>query len=327
MIKKTVAGALLLSGALLSGRADAAPPGPIAPAAPPLAIVASVHAQRVDATLAALRGYLPFPINPQDALKDLVGDFNKLVSLSAPMDIVIALDPAAGENLERPLWGFAVGVTAAEDARLLAQSRGYLTDGKAGTYRLSVPVQSNGRGLFCYLTTLAGGAGRLACSGRDRDRAPLRLLALFAAGDARQHRERHRAQAQVPAVARVRAGLARERGALVRVPLLPARVREPVGAPAQRFPQRAQPCHPQHYQQAVGAQQVQLGGDAEEVAAQGARVEGWIAFGRSRDAGAPAGTGLANVRERLALAGRSLYENSYTWDAAWRQLDREFQRR
>lgn len=29
---------------------------------------------------------------------------------------------------------------------------------------------------------------------------------------------------------------------------------------------------------------------------------------------------------RLALAGRSLYENSYTWDAAWRQLDREFQR-
>lgn len=27
---------------------------------------------------------------------------------------------------------------------------------------------------------------------------------------------------------------------------------------------------------------------------------------------------------RLALAGRSLYENSYTWDAAWRQLDREF---
>lgn len=170
MIKKTVAGALLLSGALVSDRADAAPPGPIAPVAPPLAIVASVHAQRVDATLAALRGYLPFPINPQDALKDLVGDFNKLVSLSAPMDIVIALDPAAGENLERPLWGFAVGVTAAEDARLLAQSRGYLTDGKGGTYRLSVPVQSNGRGLFCYLTTLAGGAGRLSCSGRDRDR-------------------------------------------------------------------------------------------------------------------------------------------------------------
>jgi GNAT superfamily N-acetyltransferase len=30
---------------------------------------------------------------------------------------------------------------------------------------------------------------------------------------------------------------------------------------------------------------------AERDAAQGARVEGWIAFGRSRDAGAPAGTG------------------------------------
>ena len=32
-----------------------------------------------------------------------------------------------------------------------------------------------------------------------------------------------------------------------------------------------------------------------------------------------------DLSRRLALAGRSLYENSYTWDAAWRQLDREFQ--
>lgn len=170
MIKKTLAGALFLSVATLPGPADAASPSPPASAAAALAIVASLHLQHADATLAALRGYLPFPINAQDALKDLVGDFNKLVALSAPMDVVIALDPAAGENLERPLWGFAVGVTAAEDARLLAQSRGYLTDGKAGTYRLSVPVTSNGRGLFCYLTTLAGGKGRLSCSGRDRDR-------------------------------------------------------------------------------------------------------------------------------------------------------------
>lgn len=171
MIKKSLAGAFLLSVASLPGRADAAAPAaPVQLASAPPAVVASLHAQRVDATVNALRGYLPFPINPQEVLKDLVGDFNKLVSLSAPMDIVVALDPAAGENLERPLWAFAVGVTAAEDARLLAQSRGYLTDGKAGTYRLSVPVQSNGRGLFCYLTTLNGGAGRLACSGRDRDR-------------------------------------------------------------------------------------------------------------------------------------------------------------
>jgi hypothetical protein len=86
------------------------------------------------------------------------------------MDLVAALDPAAGENLEPPLWGFAVGVVAAEEARALAQSRGYLTDGNAGNYRLSVPVNGSGRGLFCYLTTLPGGTGRLACSSRDRDR-------------------------------------------------------------------------------------------------------------------------------------------------------------
>ena len=79
--------------------AAAAPAAPVAanaarpPAAPP-AIVASLHLQRADSTLTALRGYLPFPINPQDVLKDLVGDFNKLVLLSAPMDLVVALDPA-----------------------------------------------------------------------------------------------------------------------------------------------------------------------------------------------------------------------------------------
>jgi polysaccharide biosynthesis protein PslH len=33
------------------------------------------------------------------------------------------------------------------------------------------------------------------------------------------------------------------------------------------------------------------------------------------------------LSERLALAGRGLYEERYTWDAAWRQLDREFPRR
>jgi hypothetical protein len=173
MNKMTLRRALLLGIAALPGSAVAAAPGPIAPAAAPAAplpIVASLHLQRADATLAALRSYLPFPINPQDVLKDVVGDFNKLVSLTAPVDVVVALDPAAGETPERPLWGFAVGVTAAEDARLLAQGRGYITDGKAGTYRLSVPVTSGGRGLFCYLTTLAGGSGRLACSSRDRDR-------------------------------------------------------------------------------------------------------------------------------------------------------------
>ena len=175
MINKTLVGALVVGVASVARLAAAAPAAPVAasaarpPAAAP-AIVASLHLQRADSTLTALRGYLPFPINPQDVLKDLVGDFNKLVLLSAPMDLVVALDPAAGESLERPLWGFALGITAAEDARLLAQSRGYLTDGSAGNYRMSVPVQANGRGLFCYLTTLPGGTGRLACSSRDRDR-------------------------------------------------------------------------------------------------------------------------------------------------------------
>jgi len=171
MIKKTLVGALVVGVASVAHPAAAAPPVATSAARPaPPTIVASLHLQRADTTLAALRGYLPFPINPQDVLKDLVGDFNKLVLLSAPMDLVLALDPAAGESLERPLWGFALGITAAEDARLLAQSRGYLTDGSAGSYRMSVPVQANGRGLFCYLTTLPGGSGRLACSSRDRDR-------------------------------------------------------------------------------------------------------------------------------------------------------------
>jgi hypothetical protein len=175
MTNKTLVGALVLGVASVAPLAAAAPPAPAAtsaarpPAAPP-AVVASLHLSHADATLTALRSYLPFPINAQDLLKELVGDFNKLVLLSAPMDLVVALDPAAGENLERPLWGFALGITAAEDARLLAQGRGYLTDGSAGTYRMSVPVTASGRGLFCLLTTLPGGTGRLACSSRDRDR-------------------------------------------------------------------------------------------------------------------------------------------------------------
>ncbi len=172
MKQTTLRRALVLGVAALPGTALAA--APLAPSAAPPAtpppLVASLHLQRVDTVLTALRSYVPVPISPQDVFKDLVGDFNKLVSLTAPIDVVVALDPAAGENLERPLWGFSVGLTSAEDARLLAQSRGYITDGKLGSFRLSVPVTPGGRGLFCYLTTATGGTGRLSCSGRDRDR-------------------------------------------------------------------------------------------------------------------------------------------------------------
>jgi hypothetical protein len=162
---------LLLASVSIAEKAAAAGPGVVTPAvSPPPAVVASLHLQRPEALLTALRSYVPFAINPQDLLKEAVGDLSKHVSLTAPMDLVLALDPAAGENLERPLWGFAVGVVAAEEVRQLAQGRGYLTDGKLGTYRLSVPVASGGQGLFCYLTALPGGMGRLSCSTRDRDR-------------------------------------------------------------------------------------------------------------------------------------------------------------
>lgn len=135
-------------------------------AGPP--IVAAVHVRSPEATFQQLRGFVPVQLNTQDAFREIVGDLAKVVATNAPVDALLALDPQAGENPERPLWAFAVGINNVDEARKIAEAKGYLVDGKPGQYRLKLP------GLHCLL----GGGGpsgpaRLVCSERERDRDEL----------------------------------------------------------------------------------------------------------------------------------------------------------
>lgn len=148
-----------------------------APAGAPT-VVASVHARNVDATLAVLRTYLPVPVNPQQLLPELVGEFGKLVALDAPVDVAVALDPQAGENLERPLWAVSFGVTSLAEVQRQAQARNLVEPAPPGLYRLRVPVGSGNKGMFCQLGPSPKGAGgpgtgRLSCSGKEKDRDAL----------------------------------------------------------------------------------------------------------------------------------------------------------
>jgi len=132
-------------------------------------IAGSVHFRNPDATIAAVKSYVPVNIKTQDAMKEVVGEMSRVVAMAAPVDIVAALDPSAGEAPAPPLWGFAVGIASIDEAYKLAQTKGYITDGKSGLYRLGLPVGSSTT-LFCWLGSTSGGQGRLACSNRERDR-------------------------------------------------------------------------------------------------------------------------------------------------------------
>lgn len=132
-------------------------------------IAGSVHFKNPDATIAAVKSYVPVNIKTQDAMKEVVGEMSKVVAMAAPVDVVAALDASAGEAPAPPLWGFAVGIASMDEAYKLAQTKGFITDGKSGLYRLGVPVGSRTT-LFCWLGSTSGGQGRLACSNRERDR-------------------------------------------------------------------------------------------------------------------------------------------------------------
>lgn len=153
----------------LAPGAHAEPQGarPIAAASGP-PVVAAVHVRSPEAMFQALRGFVPVQLNVQDALKEFVGDLSKQVATAAPLDVLIALDPQAGENPERPLWAFGLGITNAEEARKIAEAKGYLLDGKPGLYRLKL------QGLHCTLLGQgASGPSRLVCGERERDKDEL----------------------------------------------------------------------------------------------------------------------------------------------------------
>ncbi|MFO0577883.1 MAG: hypothetical protein U1A78_28070 [Polyangia bacterium] len=144
----------------------AEPAGARAASGPP--VVASVHVRSPETTFQALRGFVPVQLNVQDAFKEVVGDLSKQVATTAPFDVLVALDPQAGENPERPLWAFALGIGNIEEARKIAEAKGYLQDGKPGQYRLRLP------GLHCMLAGQGqSGPARLVCSERERDRDEL----------------------------------------------------------------------------------------------------------------------------------------------------------
>lgn len=181
-----------LASALLSGSAAAQvlAPQPAA-GAQPLTVVASIHFRSPDSVLTALRGYLPVAPNATSLLKDLVGDLNPQVTMAAPAEVLVALDPGS-QSPDRPIFGYSLSIANFAETQKIAQARGFI-EGAAGSGPVRLKVQSSsGRSIPCLLAATGGVGGRLACAERERDRdsiAPLLLKTRPPAGKSDLHAE------------------------------------------------------------------------------------------------------------------------------------------
>jgi hypothetical protein len=136
-------------------------------------IVASVHARNLGTTLGVLKDYVPVPWKPESLLKEVFGEFAEQVALSAPVDVLVALDLPSGSRTSdtpaAPLWGFAASVRSLDEAQRFAQSHNYVVDTRPGFARLRIPNGSHA--LFCLLSASAGPSkGRLSCALSERER-------------------------------------------------------------------------------------------------------------------------------------------------------------
>ena len=92
------------------------------------ATVLRVHARSLDGTLQSLRTYLPIPLKPEAALNSLLGPLGGQVVLSAPADLVVALDRKNVDNPAPPYWVFACTLRSLDEARKAASAANLAMD-------------------------------------------------------------------------------------------------------------------------------------------------------------------------------------------------------
>lgn len=141
------------------------------PAHPTPATVLRIHARSIDATVAALRSYLPVPLKPEPALESLLGPLGSSVQLGAPIDLLVALDTQSPDSPALPLWVVAMSVRSADEVRKLVSSSGLAIDSQGLWSRFQ--SKSRGDTWHCLLGPGPVGAARLACGLNERSRDEL----------------------------------------------------------------------------------------------------------------------------------------------------------
>lgn len=141
------------------------------PVAASPASVLRVHARSLDATLQILRTYLPIPLKPEAALDSLLGVLGSQVVLSAPADLVVALDQKSVDNPAPPQWVIACTLRSLDEARKVASSANLSMENQGKWTRLQ--LYAGGDTWRCLLGPDVGGAARLACGHSERSRDEL----------------------------------------------------------------------------------------------------------------------------------------------------------
>ncbi|HNN94095.1 MAG TPA: hypothetical protein PKI03_17580 [Pseudomonadota bacterium] len=154
---------LLLFGLLQAAEAQ--------PARAALPTVLRVHARSVETTVSALRNYLPVPLKPEAALDSLLGPAGVLVQLTAPVDLVVALDTQSLDSPAPPLWVVVMSVRSLDEARKQAGRNGLVLDTQGAWSRFQSKSRSDT--WHCLLGPGPSGSARLACSLAERSRDEL----------------------------------------------------------------------------------------------------------------------------------------------------------
>lgn len=152
-----------------SAFADVPPPSPpvakLAGTRPTL--IATVRMSNVAQSIKTLSGYVPFPLPLADTLQQTLGEFSKVIQLSAPVDLVFALEADAGRR-GTPPWAVSFQVSSAEETRRLAKTQGLLGENRGNQTLMGLPLGS-GSSVPCVLSGTTG-PGRMVCASNDRDR-------------------------------------------------------------------------------------------------------------------------------------------------------------
>lgn len=135
-----------------------------------------VHARSLDATLQALRTYLPIPLKPEAAMDSLLGPLGSQVVLSAPVDVVVALDRQSVDSPAPPQWVFACGLRSLDEARKIAAQANLPMEPQGKASRLL--LKSGGDTWRCLLGADGGTGARLACGQSERSQVELAPYAL-----------------------------------------------------------------------------------------------------------------------------------------------------
>jgi hypothetical protein len=172
-MRKTRFFALALAGLGLAQSPNAV--ADVAPNPPPVSklsgarptIFATVRMSNVAQSLKTLSGYVPFPLPLADTMQQTMGDFAKVIQLSAPVDLVFALESDTARR-GTPPWAVSFQVSSAEETRRIAKAQGVLGENRGNQTVIGLPLGKSAS-LPCLLSGNTG-PGRMVCADNERDR-------------------------------------------------------------------------------------------------------------------------------------------------------------